>query len=54
MVFLNFLNFFAIFLEFFVTRGVETEPNEPKIFIFSLSLRFTSDFGLKWSHSGIF
>ena len=45
-----FLNFFAIFLEFSITRRVGTEI----IFIFSLSLPFPTYFGLKWCHNGIF
>ena len=54
MVFFNFLNFFAIFLEFSVTRWVGTEQNETKIFIFSLSLHFPTYFVLKRSHNGGF
>ena len=44
MVFVNFLNFFAIFLEFSMTRRVGTEQNETTIFIFPLSLRFSNLF----------
>ena len=47
MAFLNFLNFFAIFLEFCITHRVGTERNGTIIFI-------TVNFGLKWSHNGIF
>ena len=54
MVFFNFLNVFAIFLEFSLSRHVEMKQNETTIFIFSLSLRFTPNFGLKWSQNGIF
>ena len=54
MVFFNFLNFFAILLEFSITRRVGTERNGPIIFIFSLSRPFPTYFGLKWSHNGIF
>ena len=49
-----FLNFFAIFLEFSITRWVGTEQNETIIFIVSLSLRFPPYFGLKRSHHGVF
>ena len=48
------LNFFAIFLEFSITRRVVTEQNETTIFIFSLSLRFPTYFVLKRSHNGVF
>ena len=54
MVLFNFLNFFAIFLEFSITRQVRTGRNETRIFIFSLSHPLSTDFGLKWSHNGIF
>ena len=54
VVLFNFLNFFAIFLEFSITRRVGTEQNETKIFIFSLSLRFPTYFVLKRSHNGVF
>ena len=54
VVFLNFLNFFAIFLEFYITRRVGTKQNETTIFIFSLSLRFPTYFVLKRSRNGIF
>ena len=45
MAFFNFLNLFAILLEFSITRRVER--NEPIIFIFSLSRPFPTYFGLK-------
>ena len=54
MVLFNFLNFFAIFLEFLITRQVRTGRNETIIFIFSLSHPLSTDFGLKLSHNGIF
>ena len=47
VVFFNFLNFFAIFLEFSITHRVGTERNGVTVFIFSLSLRFQTNFGLK-------
>ena len=47
VVFFNFLNFFAIFLEFSVTRRVGTDRNGMTVFIFSLSLCFPTNFGLK-------
>ena len=49
MVFFNFLNFFAIVLEFSITRQVGTIN-----FIFSLSPHFQIYFGLKGCHNGIF
>ena len=54
VVFFNFLNFFAIFLEFSISRRVGTEQNVTTIFIFSLSLRFPTYFVLKRSHNGLF
>ena len=54
MVFFNFLNFFAIFLEFSIMRRVGTERNGMTIFIFSHSLPFQTYSGLKGSHNGIF
>ena len=54
MVFFNFFNFFAIFLEFSISRMVGTERMGVEILIFSISLRFPTNFGLKWSHYGIF
>ena len=54
MVFFNFFNFFAIFLEFSIARKVGTERNGVEILIFSISLRFPTNFGLKLSHNGIF
>ena len=53
-VLFNFLNFFAIFLQFSITRHVRTGRNETIIFIFSVSHPLSTDFGLKWSHNGIF
>ena len=38
MVFFNFLTFFAIFLEFSITRRVRTERNEKFLFFLILSL----------------
>ena len=54
VVFFNFLNFFAIFLEFSISRRVGTEQNETTIFILSLSLRFPTYFVLKRTHNGVF
>ena len=54
MVFFNFLNFFAIFLEFSITRQVRTGRNETIIFIFSLSHPLSTNFGLKWCRNYIF
>ena len=54
VVFFNFLNFFAIFLEFSISRRVGTEQNETTIFILSLSLRFPPYFVLKRTHNGVF
>ena len=54
MVFFNSLNFFAIFLEFSITRREGTERNGTTIFIFSHSLPFPINFGLKRSPNGIF
>ena len=45
MVFFDFLNFFAIFLEFFITHRVGTERNDN--IYFSLSHPFLTNFGLK-------
>ena len=44
-VFFDFLNFFAIFLEFLLRVG--KERNGTIIFIFSLSLPFSTNFGMK-------
>ena len=52
MVSFNFLNFFAIFLEFSVTHRVGTEQNDN--FYFFLSHPFPTYFGLKWILIGIF
>ena len=46
--FFNFLNYFAIFLEFSFPSRVETHRN------FSLSQHFPSYFGLKRSYDGVF
>ena len=54
MIFFNFLNFVAIFLEFSIMRCVGTEWNGMTIFIFSLSLPSPINFGLKRRHIGIF
>ena len=53
VVFFNFLNFFFIFLEFSITCRVRTERNGMTVFIFSPSIRFPTNFGLKWSNNGI-
>ena len=47
MVYFNFPNFIAIFLEFSVSRLVGTERNGTIIFIFSHSRPFQTYFGLK-------
>ena len=47
LTFFNFLNFFAIFFEFSITRQVQTGRNETIIFIFSFSHPLSTDFGLK-------
>ena len=52
MVFFNFWNFFAIFVEFSITRRVGSDQNG--IFIFSLSRPSPTYFGLKRSHNSIF
>ena len=54
VVFFYFLNFFAIFLEFSISRRVGTEQNEMTIFILSLSLRVPTYFVLKRTHNGVF
>ena len=54
MVFLNFLNIFAIFLEFSIVRRVGTKRNETIIFVFSLFQPFLTYFGLKRNHKRFF
>ena len=54
MVFSKFLNFFAIFLEFFIHGRVGTHWNDFFYFIFSLSRPFPTYFGLKRSYDGVF
>ena len=54
MVYFNFLNFIAIFLEFSISRRIGAERNGTIIFIFSHSRPFQTYFGLKGSHNGIF
>ena len=49
-----FLNFFAFFLDFSITRWVRTKRNETVILIFTMSQTFPSYFGLKWCYNGIF
>ena len=53
MVFPNFLNFFAIFLEFPTTGRVGMLRND-FFLILSLSGPFPSYFGLKRGHDGVF
>ena len=53
MVTFNFLNFFAICLEFSISHQVGMERNGTIIIIFSLSRPFQTCFGLKGSHRGI-
>ena len=53
MVFSNFLNFFAIYLEFSITSRVGTHRND-FFFIFSLSPPFPTYFGLERSYDGVF
>ena len=52
MVFFNFLNVFAIFLEFSILRRVGTKRNDT-IYVHSFSALPTY-FGLKRGHNGIF
>ena len=54
MIFFNFFNFFAISLEFSITRRVGTDRNGTTIFIFSLSQPFPTNFGWKLIHMGIY
>ena len=54
MVYFNFFNFIAFFLEFSISRWVGTERNESIIFIFSFSHLFQTYFGLKRIHNRIF
>ena len=54
MVLLNFLNSFALFLEFSISRRVGTERNGTIIIIFPLSRPLRTYFGMKGSHNGIF
>ena len=51
IVFFNFLNIFAIFLNFVLRMGLER--NGTIIFIFSRSHSFPTYFGFKRSHNGI-
>ena len=53
MVFSNFFNFFAIFLEFSIPSRVGTHRNY-FFFFFSLSWLFATYFGQKRSYDGIF
>ena len=53
LAFFNFLNFFAIFLQFSIIRQVGTERNY-NFYFFSLSHPLSTDFELKLSHNGIF
>ena len=52
MVFSNFLNFFAIFLEFSITSQVGIHKNN--FFFLSLSQPFLTYFGLKRNYDGVF
>ena len=52
MVFSNFFNLFAIFLEFSITIRVGTHRND-FFFFFSLSWPFPTYFGLKRSYDGV-
>ena len=52
MVFFNFLNFFLFFWNFLLR--VRRERNGRIIVIFSISHPFTTYYGLKWIHNGIF
>ena len=52
MVFFNFFNFFLFFWNFLLCVG--QERNGRIIFIFSISHPFTTYYGLKWIHNGIF
>ena len=52
MVFFNFFNFFLFFWYFLLRFG--QERNGRIIFIFSISHPFTTCYGLKWIHNGIF
>ena len=52
MIFFNFLNFFLFFWYFLLRIG--KEQNGRIIFIFSISHPFTTCYGLKWIHNGIF
>ena len=54
MVFLIFLNFLTICLEFSITHRAGTERNGTIIFIFSLSQPLPTYFGLKCGSNGIF
>ena len=47
MIFFNFLNFVAIFLEFSITRRVGMERNGTIILVFSLYLPYPTYIGLK-------
>ena len=51
MMFSDFLNFFAIFLEFLILGRVGMDRNEN--FFFSHSRPVPSSFGLKWSHNDV-
>ena len=53
IVFFNFLNFFSIFLEFYITRRVRTNWKDI-FFFFAISQPFPTYFALKWSHKGIY
>ena len=52
VVFFNFLNFFAILLEFSITRPAGTKRKD-NIYFLSFS-SFSNLFYFKWSHNGIF
>ena len=54
LAFFNFLNFLAIFFEFYIRRRVGTERNGTIIFIFFVSHPPLTYGGLKWSHNGGF
>ena len=51
-VFFNFLNFFAIFLEFSFTRRIRRKWND--IFYLLFFSAFPTYIGFKWSHEGVF
>ena len=52
MVLFNFLNFFAIFLEFSITRQVATDRNDN--FYFISFMAFSKLFWLEMMRNGIF